>query len=91
MPEFSLLPPAHPRVIEYQGRVLIAGQDNLVYFESSPDGYDPVTNLPIWESEASRRLAVQRATALALLITEAYNQPAFAAFRDAVLSSNRNA
>lgn len=90
MPDFFLLPPAHPRIIEYQGRVLIVGQDNLVYFESSPDGYDPATNLPVWESPASLQLAIQRATALAHLITEAHNQPAFAPFRDAALSLQRN-
>jgi hypothetical protein len=71
--DYLLLPPPHCRIIEYQDRVLLVSQDGGVYVEISPDGYDPQTNLPIWESPASRAAALNRASALANLITYAHN------------------
>jgi hypothetical protein len=73
MPDHTLLPPPHCCVSEFEGRILIHSPDGVVFFESSPDGYDQTNGRPIWLSEASKHLAWQRAVALVDVITKYHN------------------
>jgi site-specific DNA-methyltransferase (adenine-specific) len=66
----DLLPPPHVRVVEHHGRIILADQDDNVYFEVSPDGYDKDNNA-IWSSPEAKTKAYRRALALKCVLDAA--------------------
>ncbi len=66
----DLLPPPHVRVVESGGRIVLADNDDNVYFEVCPDGYDKDNNAT-WSSPESKTQAYRRALALKCVLDAA--------------------
>jgi hypothetical protein len=66
---YPLMPPPPCEAAMVAGRCCILGADGAVYFEVSPDRYDPC-GVPEWRSAASQKEALQRARVLARLLSD---------------------